>query len=71
MSKSDTTPDAPLDLTTDRTRLARAEAEHAELEAAVARGGPLPTWAEIIVARAMREGFAGPYDDPDDGPMAA
>ena len=34
-------------------------------------GKPLPTWAAVIVARAMREGFAGPYDDPDDdGPSA-
>ena len=51
----------------DPTRLA----EIREMEAALARGGPLPNWAEIIIARAMREGFAGPYNDPDDGPVAA
>ncbi len=49
---------------------ATRQAEIRDMKAAVARGGPLPTWAEIIIARAMREGFAGPYDDPDDGPMA-
>ncbi len=47
------------------------QAEIRDMAAAVARGEPLPTWAEILIARAMREGFAGPYDDPDDGPMAA
>ncbi len=57
----------PIDLSAARARLA----EIREMEAAVARGGPLPNWAEIIIARAMREGFAGPYDDPDDGPAAA
>ncbi len=56
--------DKPTDL--DATR----DAELAEMEAAVARGGPLPTWAEILMAKAMREGFAGPYDFPDDGPVA-
>ena len=29
---------------------------------------PLPTWAAVIVARAMREGFSAPR--PDDGPKA-
>ena len=48
-----------------------ARARQTEMEAAVARGGELPTWAEIIIARAMRESFAPPYDDPDDGPRAA
>ena len=57
----------PIDL--DAARARRAEIR--EMEAAVALGGPLPTWAEIIIASAMREGFAGPYDDPDDGPIAA
>ena len=50
----------PTDL--DATR----QAEIRDMEAAVARGGRLPTWAEIIIARATREGFAGPYNDPDD-----
>ena len=57
----------PIDLDAERTR----QAEIRDMEAAVARGGPLPTWAEIIIARAVREGFAGPYEDPDDGPQAA
>ena len=29
---------------------------------------PLPTWAAVIVARAMREGFSAPR--PDDGQKA-
>ena len=56
--------DKPTDL--DATR----DAELADMEAAVARGGPLPNWAEVLIARAMREGFAARPDD-DDGPMAA
>ena len=57
--------DTPVDPSATR------QAEIRDMEAALARGGSLPTWAEIIIARAMREGFAGPYDDPDDGPQAA
>ena len=53
-------PEAPINLAEER----RARAE-------VREGGPLPTGAEIIIARAMREGFAGPYDDPEDDPEAA
>ncbi len=53
---------------TDPTR----QAEIREMEAESARA-----WAKLsprlraIAAEAMRKGFAGPYDDPDDGPVAA
>ncbi len=42
MNSTDHTPDAPLDLATERARLTRAEAEFAELKAAVDRGELIP-----------------------------
>ena len=56
---------APTDLDEER------RAELREMEAAVARGGPLPTWAEIVIASTMRESFSPPYDDDPGGPEAA
>ena len=57
---------APIDLDEER------QAEIRDMKAESARA-----WAKLsprlraIAAEAMRKGFAGPYDDPDDGPVAA
>ncbi len=45
MSRSDTPHDAPLDLAAEQARLARAEAEFAELKEALARGDLVPLQA--------------------------
>jgi len=52
-------PEKPIDLAEKRQE---ARGDHLDR---------LPLRLRRIVAQAMREGFAGPYDDPEDGPMAA
>ena len=62
-----------LDFETECARLAKAKAEHAALVQAQARG-ELPSRQAVLdgmMAEALRAGFSPPYDDDDDGPLAA